>query len=309
MHLTNFHFFIVYLRGLNFRNIRAATKTKYTEVHYRRIFMKYKLIFLDLDGTLTNGKKEITPHTLDTLLKAQEKGIKVVLASGRPTYGIAPIARKLKLDQYGGYILSYNGGEIINWQTGELLYKNLLEPEVIPYLYQCAKDNDFTIMTYDGEYVVTENPNDIYVKKAALVNVMSIKEVENFLEAITERPIVKCLIMGNAEKLAVLEKEMHDALKDKMGVFRSEPYFLELVPHGIDKAHSSAFLLKSLGIDKDEIIAIGDGFNDVSMIKYAGLGVAMANAQKVVRENANYITLSNEEDGVAHVIEKFVLTE
>ena len=271
--------------------------------------MKYKLIILDLDGTLTNEKKEITAHTLSTLLKAQELGVRIVLASGRPTYGVVPIAKKLKLDQYGGYILSYNGGEIINWQTGELLYKNLLEPEMLPYLYQCAKDNDFTIMTYDGEYVVTENPDDIYVRKASLVNVMPIKEVENFLDAVSTHPISKCLIMGEAEKLALLEKEMSKALNGRMGVFRSEPYFLELVPKGTDKALSSAFLLNSLQIDKKEMIAIGDGFNDVSLIQYAGLGVAMANAQEIVRNNANYITFSNEEDGVAHVIEKFVFTE
>lgn len=269
--------------------------------------MKYKIIVLDLDGTLTNEKKEITPHTLDTLLKAQEMGVKVVLASGRPTNGMRPIAKKLKLDYYGGYILSYNGGEIIDWQTGELLYKNFLEPKELPYLYQCAKDNNFTIMTYDNGYVVTENPNDTYVKRAALLNIMPIKEVENFLEAVTTHPLSKCLIMGDADKLASLEAEMEKALKGRMGVFRSEPYFLELVPQGIDKAHSLAVLLDKLNIPREEMIAVGDGFNDLSMVKYAGLGVAMANAQPIVRENANYITLSNEEDGVAHVVEKYLL--
>ena len=92
-----------------------------------------------------------------------------------------------------------------------------------------------------------------------------------------------------------------------MGVFRSEPYFLELVPKGIDKARSLAVLLQKLGMTKEEMIAIGDGFNDLSMIQYAGLGVAMANAQEIVKENADFITLSNEEDGVAHVVEKFIL--
>ena len=267
--------------------------------------MNYKLIVLDLDGTLTNNKKEITPHTLETLIKAQEMGVKVVLASGRPTYGIAPLAKKLKLDQYEGYILSYNGGEIIDWKTGELMYKNLLDHEVLPYLYKCAKDNNFAIVTYDGENVLTENPDDEYVLKEARLNVMNVKKVENFLEAITH-PIAKCLIVGEATRLAVLEKEMHETLKDRMGVFRSEPYFLELVPKGIDKARSLAVLLEELGMKQEEMIAIGDGFNDLSMIQYAGLGVAMANAQDIVKENANYITLSNEEDGVAHVVEKFI---
>lgn len=100
---------------------------------------------------------------------------------------------------------------------------------------------------------------------------------------------------------------MYEHLKDRMGVFRSEAYFLELVPKGIDKAQSLAVLLKEINMTKDEMIAIGDGFNDLSMIQFAGLGVAMANAQDIVKESADYITLSNEEDGVAHVVRKFIL--
>lgn len=268
--------------------------------------MKYKLLVLDLDGTLTNGKKEVTEHTRRTLIEAQERGVKIVLASGRPTYGVAPLADKLELKKYEGYILSYNGGEIIDWKTGEMMYENVLDPEVLPYLYQCATDNHFTIVTYDGKYVLTEYPDDEYVLKEAILNVMETKKVDNFLEAV-HFPVAKCLIVGDPERLAVLEKEMYEHLKDRMGVFRSEPYFLELVPKGIDKAQSLAVLLKEIGMTKDEMIAIGDGFNDLSMIKYAGLGVAMANAQEVVRQNADYITLSNEEDGVAAVVEKFIL--
>lgn len=270
--------------------------------------MKYKLLVLDLDGTLTNTRKEVTEHTRTTLIKAQEQGLKIVLASGRPTYGIAPLANLLQLDKYEGYVLSYNGGEIIDWKTGELLYKNLLNPEVLPYLYQCANDNHFAIVTYDGEYVLTEYPDDEYVLKEALLNVMKIKKVNNFLKAV-QHPIAKCLIVGEPTRLAVLEKEMYNHLHDRMGVFRSEPYFLELVPKGIDKAQSLAVLLKEIGMTKNEMIAVGDGFNDLSMIKYAGLGVAMSNAQEVVKENADFITLSNEEDGVAHVVEKFILSE
>lgn len=268
--------------------------------------MKYKLLVLDLDGTLTNKKKEITEHTRQTLIQAQEKGLKIVLASGRPTYGVAPLAEKLELQKYEGYILSYNGGEIIDWKTGELMYKNLLDHDVLPYLYQCAKQNDFAIVTYDGEYVLTEHPDDEYVQKEAILNVMKTKKVANFLDAV-KHPIAKCLIVGEPTRLAVLEKEMYEHLKDRMGVFRSEPYFLELVPKGIDKAQSLSVLLKEIGITKDEMIAIGDGFNDLSMIKYAGLGIAMKNAQDIVKENADFITLSNEEDGVAYAVEKFFL--
>ncbi len=268
--------------------------------------MGYKLLVLDLDGTLTNSNKQITPHTLETLKRAQEKGIKIVLASGRPTYGVAPIADKIQLDKYEGYILSYNGGEITDWHNKELLYKNTLNPEVFPYLYQCAKNNNFAIVTYHKEFVITENPEDEYVQKEALLNVMTLKKVDNFLQAI-QFPIAKCMIVGEPSRLMNLEKEMYAHLKEQMGVYRSEPYFLELVPKGIDKAQSLAYLLKKLDISREEMIACGDGFNDLSMIKYAGLGVAMQNAQEIVREHADYITRSNDNDGVAHVIEEFIL--
>lgn len=268
--------------------------------------MKYKLLVLDLDGTLTNKKKEVTEHTRRTLIEAQERGVKIVLASGRPTYGVAPLAEILELQKYEGYILSYNGGEIIDWKTGEMMYENVLDPDILPYLYKCVTDNHFAIVTYDGKYVLTEYPEDEYVLKEAILNVMTPKKVDHFLEVI-KFPIAKCLIVGEPTRLAVLEKEMYEHLKDRMGVFRSEPYFLELVPKGIDKAQSLAVLLKEIGMTKEEMIAVGDGFNDLSMIQYAGLGVAMANAQEIVRQNADYITLSNEEDGVAAVVEKFIL--
>ncbi len=268
--------------------------------------MGFRVLVLDLDGTLTNSKKEVTPRTLEALLEVQKRGVKIVLASGRPTYGVAPVADELGLDKYGGYILSYNGGEIVNWQTKEILYENILDPVLIPYLYWCAKKNNFAIVTYHNEFVLTESPEDEYVLKEALLNVMKIKPVEHFLSAITF-PITKCLIVGEPSRLIVLEKEMFDQLKGRMGVYRSEPYFLELVPKGIDKAASLQILLHEIGSSADEMIACGDGFNDISMIKLAGLGVAMANAQLEVQENADFITVSNDEDGIAQVVEKFLL--
>ena len=268
--------------------------------------MKYKLVALDLDGTLTNSKKEITPYTRQILLQAQEEGIRLVLASGRPTYGVAPLADQLELGKYEGYILSYNGGEIVDWKTRELMYKNLLDPEVLPYLYRCAQENDFAIVTYEGKYILTEKPNDAYVLKEAILNVMQIKPVENFLKAI-KHPVAKCLITGEPNRLAQLEKKMQAQLDGKMGVFRSEPYFLELVPRGIDKAESLSVLLQKLHLTKEELVAIGDGFNDLSMIQYAGLGIAMGNAQEIVKQHADVISLTNDEDGVAYAIKKYVL--
>ena len=115
--------------------------------------------------------------------------------------------------------------------------------------------------------------------------------------------------MGDADKLMPLEAELSLRLQGQINVFRSEPYFLELVPQGIDKALSLEVLLKEIGVKREEVIAMGDGYNDLSMIQFAGLGIAMGNAQEPVKKAANYITLSNEEDGVAEAIDKFFTNE
>lgn len=266
--------------------------------------MDYRLLVLDLDGTLTNTKKEITPRNLDALLQVQKQGTKLVLASGRPTFGIAPLADDLLLANFGGFVLSYNGGEIINWETQEMIYSKVLPDSVIPQLYECAKRYHVAILTYDEDYIVTEAPDDEYVQKEAFLNKMNIRKSTNFLADI-HLPVPKCLIVGDPELLIAVEAELSILLQGEISIYRSEPYFLELVPLGIDKAQSLAVLLETLDLKREEMVAVGDGYNDLSMIKYAGLGVAMANAQEPVKKAADYITLSNDEDGVAAVVERF----
>lgn len=267
--------------------------------------MRYKLLVLDLDGTLTNKEKKITPKTLDSLLKVQEMGIKLVLASGRPTFGITPLAKELKMDQYGGYILSYNGGKIINFKSGEIILEKSLPKDLIPWLHQQAKESDTTILSYENQFIVTEKPEDKYVQHEQFLTKMELKKVNDFTKAISFHPD-KCLIVGEPEKLIPLEEIVSKEIGHRLNVFRSEPFFLELVPKGIDKAKSLQTLLNRINLTKEEMIAVGDGYNDLSMIEFAGLGVAMANAQEPVKACADYITLSNEEDGVAHLIEKFI---
>ena len=242
--------------------------------------LQYRLLVLDLDGTLTNSQKVITPKTLKALFKAQEAGVKIVLASGRPTFGIEPIAKQLQLKDYGGYILSYNGGQIIDYQSGETLFQQSLPANEIPHLYEFAKKHNLAIMSYDGNDIVTENPDDEYVIIEAKINNMPIRGVESFLATI-QHPVTKCLIT-------------------------SAPYFLECVPPGIDKALSIDRLIKKLKLTKENVVACGDGYNDLSMIQFAGLGVAMGNAQNGVLDAADFITLSNDEDGVAYVINNYI---
>ena len=122
-----------------------------------------------------------------------------------------------------------------------------------------------------------------------------------------EFPINKCLIVGDPKPLHALELQLAERLRGRAEVYRSSGFFLECVPPGIEKSKSLNHLISSLGIAREEVIAIGDGYNDKGMIEFAGLGVAMANASIEIQDAADYVTYSNEEDGVAHVVDKFIL--
>lgn len=268
--------------------------------------MDYKLLVLDLDGTLTNSKKQITPFTKQTLIQVQEQGIQLVLASGRPTYGITPLAKKLEMKRFGGYIISFNGGKIIDYTHNEVLFEQTLDPAIVPTLYKRAYEAGLTILSYNGKYILTEYAEDKYVQYESFLTKMKIKETDNFLRDL-QQPADKCLIVGEPEDLVPLEEKLRQEVGRFINVYRSEAFYLELVPKDIDKAASLHRLSERIAVSPEEIIAMGDGYNDVSMIQYAGLGVAMANAQPPVKANANLVTeQTNDEDGVAWFIKKLL---
>ncbi len=266
--------------------------------------LPYRAIALDLDGTLTNHDKVVTPKTRATLLKAESEGAVIILASGRPTYGITPIAECLELDKRGGYILSYNGGNIVDAKTGEKLFSQFLPDEVIPILYKYARKHQHALLGYAGNEIITEMPDDPYVKEESRINKMNIRRVDNLLEALEPHP-TKLLMTGAPEDMVKAEEALKKELGEQMDIFRSAPFFLELVPKGIDKAQSLLRLLEKIGLSTDVLMAFGDGYNDLSMLKLAGMGVAMENAAPEVKAEADYVTLSNEEDGVAAALEHF----
>ena len=264
----------------------------------------FRAIALDLDGTLTNHDKVVTPRTRQALLKAQELGTVIILASGRPTYGIVPVAECLELEKRGGYILSYNGGNIVNAKTSEKLFSQFLPDAVIPILYKYAKEKNHALLGYAGNEIITEMPDDQYVKEESRINKMNIRKVDNLLDALEPHP-TKLLMTGDPTDMIKAEEELVEILGEKMDIFRSAPFFLELVPKGIDKAQSLLRLLSKINLTPADLMAFGDGYNDLSMLKLASVGVAMANAAPEVRADADYVTLSNEEDGVAEALLHF----
>lgn len=264
----------------------------------------YRLIALDLDGTLTNHDKVVTPLTRTALLRVQDEGVIIVLASGRPTYGIEPIAECLQLPLRGGYILSYNGGKIVDAKTHDELFGQYLPANVIPLICRYAQEHHHALLGYSGSEIITEIPDDPYVKEESRINKMNVRKVDCLIDHLDPHP-TKLLMTGDPSDMMKAEEELAVALGDRMEVYRSAPFFLELVPKGIDKAQSLLRLLGKLNLTAADMMAFGDGYNDLSMLKLAGVGVAMANAAPEVRANADYVTLSNEEDGVAAAIEHF----
>lgn len=270
--------------------------------------LPYSIIALDLDGTLTNSEKNITPRTFDALMKAQREGVRLVLASGRPTFGISALANQLQLADYGGYVLSYNGGRIIDWCEKTVIFSQVVDQKLVPILYNFAEKAQLPIVTYLPEAILASKNEGEYLAEEARINGMPVVVAQNFVEEAMqiEGGSTKFLIPGEPELLIQLESEMKAALSEQMEVFRSAPFFLELPPKGIDKAQSLQRLLTHLGLERESLMAFGDGFNDLSMIQFAGQGVAMANAVEEVKSIADFVTTSNEEDGIAHALEQLL---
>ncbi len=271
--------------------------------------MKYKLLVLDIDGTLLNSNNKISDRTIASLIKVQEMGVRIVLASGRPTYGILPIAKLLKLGNYGGYIISYNGGQIINAQNGEILFERRINPEMLPSIEHKAEKYGFPLFTYHDEAIITNTANNKHIEREASINNLNIIVEPHLSIAVDFAPCKCVLVSDDDEALKDLESHWKKRLSGSLDIYRSEKFFLEVAPSGIDKAATLSVLLELLSIPQEEVMAIGNGVCDVSMLQIVGFGVAMKNAQHSVKACADQVTDSNDDDGVAQIIEKILLSK
>ena len=252
--------------------------------------MQEKILVLDIDGTLTNSKKEITEATKRGIWNILQHGHKVILASGRPTPGMRGCEEELELKKYGGYLLSFNGARIVDCKTGEVVYQRTLPLSIVPGLYEFAKANGCGLITYQGEGVISAFEPDKYVQLEARINGIPIK-----------------VVTAPEEIAPALEKQLQEKYSDVASIYRSEPYFIEIMPKDVNKATSLDHMLEGMGLTRENAICCGDGYNDISMIEYAGTGVAMGNAQPAVKDAADYITGTNDEDGLVEVIDKFIM--
>lgn len=266
----------------------------------------YKLLALDLDGTLTNSEKRVSAKNKEYIRKAQDKGVKVILASGRPVIGITSVADELELWTRGGYILANNGGHIIDCMTGKDLVKRTIPMEYVHDICDVIHRYNVFPLCYNDTGVICENDTDQYVIKEGYNNGIPVIKVESLEEQIKD-PVVKFMVVGEPEELGRAFGYLSSLFEGKLNVFFSEPYFMEVTPLGIEKASALAELTGILGIPREQLMACGDGLNDIPMLEYAGFAVAMENAYDETKKVADHISASNEEDGVAEAIQKFIL--
>lgn len=265
----------------------------------------YKLIALDMDGTLLREDKTISATTKKAIDRAREKGVKVVLASGRPLDGLKSYLAELDLIGEEEYVLSFNGALVQNTKTKEIIAKTALDGRDVKYLYNISREIGVNIHAFLSSGLATPKMSR-YTELEADINKIEVNLVD-FNTVDDNDEVAKIMMIDEPEILEEGIKKLPQEVYEKYTVVRSAPYFLEFLNKASNKGEGVKALADHLGIEPKEIICIGDAGNDLDMIKYAGLGVAMGNAFPEVKEIANFITKTNEEDGVAHVIEKFVV--
>lgn len=274
-----------------------------------------KVIIMDVDGTLTNGKKVITEKTKDALIKAQKAGAILILASGRPTSGLMDFARELKMEENHGLLVSFNGAKVVECETNEVLFNETMTVEQGQAVLEHMKKFDVKPMIDKGDYMYV---NDVFNNQIHhndnLINIIQYESrggkfklcEKDDLAAFADYPLNKILTAGDPEYLQEHYKEMMEPFKDTLSCMFTAPFYFEFTAEGIDKAKALDTVLIPMGYKREEMIAFGDGHNDASMVKYAGVGVAMANAVDDLIAIADEVTFSNEEDGIAYTLSKYI---
>lgn len=266
--------------------------------------MKYKMIVTDLDDTLLNSEGKVSDKDKEAIMKAQENGVIFVLASGRPTYAMRDLAQELKLDKFGSYILSYNGSIITHCKTDKNILEETLTRDDIHDLYDFSKKNSVEIITYLDDTIISEDYSS-YIEVEVELTKMPFEKVKNF-KATIDKDCVKCIMLEEPTYLKEIEKKLQDELGNQFSVAISKPFFLEVTKLGVDKGSSLLKLAEQLGINQEEIIVVGDSYNDIPMLKVAGMPACVKNAKQDIKDICKFISTSNNNDGIATIIENFI---
>ncbi|MBU3092053.1 Cof-type HAD-IIB family hydrolase [Clostridium sp. CF011] len=265
--------------------------------------MEYKLVAVDMDGTLLTPQLEISKKTVETINRVIEKGVVFTLSTGRMYLAAMPFANMLNLDVP---IITCNGALIKCSKTGKVYDAKIIDKEYSSKIISYCEEAGLSVSIY--------REDDIYVKKNSENLDIHIQldhakpQIVNDFDSLLEGSIIK--IMFNSSNKYNLEqhtRKLFELYKEKLNFYFSLPHFVEIVNKEANKSNALQNLALKFNIKREETIAIGDNFNDMDMIEYAGLGVAMGNAPDYLKDAADFVTHSNDEDGVRHVLENFIL--
>lgn len=265
-----------------------------------------RMIVMDMDDTLLNDDHQISDQNRQAIRAAQTAGVTVVLASGRPTPAMAPFADELGLAD-GGYVVSYNGAYVSDWSTQAVLHETSLTKYECDMLVDAAHAHSSCLHTYVEGDIVTDRLNE-YTDVEADLTGLPIRLVNDLKAAVTGT-VPKVLLVADPEKVSTMRGEFARSLGDRFTISISKPYFLEFTNRAVDKSAGISLLCERLGFTKDQVMAIGDSYNDQTMLEDCGIGVAMGNAPDDIKAIADITTLSNNHHGVAEAIHRVLKTQ
>jgi len=272
--------------------------------------MSIKLVAVDMDGTLLNENNVLSPKTIKVVKTAKTQGIKVVLCTGRPLTGVTPFLQELGLTEASDYVITFNGALVQNTASGEILVRHTLTHTQYLEIESLSRQIGVHLHAEDDQFIYTAN-RDISrytTGESALVN-MPIK-FRHVDEIAPDKAFSKAMLIDEPAILAEAKAKIPEHIFNEYQFVQSEPYFLEVLNKNAGKGNGLRDLANALGIQQDEVMAVGDQGNDLSMLEYAGLPVAMDNAIPELKAIAKVITKSNHlgQDGVAYAIEQHALS-
>ncbi|MFC4652393.1 sugar-phosphatase [Lactococcus nasutitermitis] len=266
-----------------------------------------KLVAIDLDGTLLNPERKITPAVKQAVAEAKKKGVKIVICTGRPLMGVKDILEELELTESSDYVITYNGA-LVQRATGEEFIKETLTGDDFLDIDAAARKAGLHIHahTLDGIYTTNRNIGKYSVHEAYLVQMpLYFRQPEE----IAQLEVVKVMMVDEQEVLDNGIAYLPFEFFENYTMIKSTPFYLEFVNKKASKGNAVKHLAKKLFLDLDEVMAIGDEENDRSMLEVAGNPVVMENGKEELKKIAKYVTKSNDESGVAYAINEWVLKD
>jgi len=255
-----------------------------------------KVIALDIDGTLYNSQEEITPLTRTMLMKAHKMGILLILASGRSIHGLESLVARLDFPLENTILIGYNGASVVDASTHEIYFQSILKQELALSIFQSTRNHPVTLMIPVKDELWVEDDQHPLVQFEAKTENLKLQLVDD-LSQYSFNPI-KVMITAEKEVLKAYFDQVPEQLKHQAIFARSGDVYIDVTNLGCDKGSALQRYCELKGIQAQEVVAFGDNYNDLSMIHYAGTGIAMGNAVEDLKKVANEVTLSNNEDGI-----------